>query len=67
VLFGGYLRACEGLRAMLGWMPTLTFAAKEGILSEVDAVLTGMIGGCAAVAYHQLSAVCQPEAEPSPF
>jgi hypothetical protein len=66
-LFGGYLLACEGLRAMLEWMPTLTRVAKEGIFAAVDAVLTGTIGGCAAVAYHQLSAVYRPEAEPSLF
>lgn len=66
-LFGGYLLACEGLDAVLDGVPALTRVAKAGIFAAVDAVLTGMIGGCAAVAYHQLSAVYRPEAEPSPF
>ncbi len=67
LVFGGYLLACEGVRAMLEWMPALGFVAKEGIFCAVDAVLTGVIGGCAAVAYHQLAAVYRPEADPQPF
>jgi hypothetical protein len=61
-LYGGIL---SGTAALLDRLPALPFPVSVSITSAVDAVLTGISGTCAAVAYHQLRALA-PRAEGGP-
>lgn len=61
VVFGLYGLALWGAQELTGRFSGLPFAASEGIVSAVDALLTGLTGTAAAVAYHQLRALAPAE------
>lgn len=66
VLSGAYLGVALGTQALMELVPTLSFAAARAVFCAVDAVLTAVTGGFAAVAYHQLQAIAPPEREAPP-